>query len=94
MTCSLAPRSVLQNLLFRVPPVTVSIRRAGNTRTARVIPRLLESPVIASMPGTLAQMAEVFDPDAPVLPSSETLSFGGGTGNYSRTCQVQIFRPR
>jgi hypothetical protein len=94
MTCSASYTGMLRKLLFRVSPVTVSILRDGRVRTARVIPELLVSPVIASMPGTLAQLARVFDPETPMLPTPETIVFGGGTSNYSRTCQVEIFQPQ
>ncbi len=94
MTCGASYTGLLRNLLFRVSPVTVSILRDGRVRTVRVIPELLVSPVIGSMPGTLGQLARVFDPKTPVLATPETMVFGGGTSNYSRTCQVGIFQPQ
>jgi hypothetical protein len=96
MTCTASHSGTLRKLLFRIPPVIVTIPRGdGVVRTARVIPELLVSPVVASMPGTLAELAGVFDPDTPTLPTPERMLFGGwGTGSYSRNCQVEIFRPQ
>jgi hypothetical protein len=94
MSCAASHIGTLRKFLFRGSAVMVSILQEGRVRTARVIPELLVSPVITSMPGTLAQLARVFDPETPKLPTPETMLFDDPTRSYSRTCQVEIFRPQ
>jgi hypothetical protein len=95
MKCGYNTTGKLQELLFRVPPVSISVHETtGVTRVARVIPEVLVSPVLGTyLPGTLSQFAEVFSPGARPGYSVDRIRLDGpGTAAYAHTCEVQLLR--
>ena len=64
MNCGQSIRGRIQRLLFRVPDVSVVVHETGGiTRSARIIPEVLVSPVLGNyLPGNLSQFAAVFHP--------------------------------
>ena len=96
MKCGHSIRGRLQKLLFRVPGVFMSVHETGGvTRSARIIPEVLVSPVMGNyLPGDLEQFAAVFQSDNDQGYSVDQLVFeSSGAASYSRTCEVELLRP-
>jgi hypothetical protein len=96
MKCDYSTRGKLEKLLFRLPSALMSFHRTnGTSRSARVIPAVLVSPVIGNyLPNNLAQFSQVFDPMAVRGYSVDHVRFEKyGTAFYSRTCEVELLRP-
>ena len=96
MKCGYSTRGRLEKLLFRVPGVFMSVYETGGvTRSARIIPEVLVSPVLGNyLPGTLSQFAAVFQPGVDPAYSVDQIVFeSSGTTSYSPTCEVEILRP-
>lgn len=95
MACPPSLKGRLQKLLFRVPEVSVEVQEPGGVRrTARIIPGLLVNPVLANLPGTLAEFAEIFQAEAQPTYSVDWLRFTGkGTESYAGSCEVELLRP-
>jgi hypothetical protein len=68
---------------------------SGLTRSARIIPAVLVSPVLGNyLPGTLSQFAAVFQGDADRKYSIDQIQIeDSGRAAYSPTCEVEILRP-
>jgi hypothetical protein len=96
MKCDYSTRGKLEKLLFRLPSALMSFHRTnGTSRSARVIPAVLVSPVMGNyLPNNLAQFSQVFDPMAVRDYSVDHVRFEKyGTAFYSRTCEVELLRP-
>ena len=96
MKCNYSIKGQLQRLLFRVPAVSMSVHESsGLTRSARVIPPVLVSPVIGNdLPGNLAQFYAVFHPDAERAHSVDQIQLiNSASASYSPTCEVELLRP-
>jgi hypothetical protein len=94
MNCQQNIRGRIRRLLFRVPEISsVAHETGGTTRSARIIPDVLVSPVLGYMPGTLSQFAAVFHPTVDPAYSVDRISFvGPGSASYDSSCQVEILR--
>jgi hypothetical protein len=96
MKCGYSAWGQLQKLLFRVPSVSMSVHEAsGFTRSARVIPEVLVSPVLGNyLPSTLSQFYAVFHTSVERGHSVDQVLFkSSGSWSYSPTCEVEILRP-
>ncbi len=96
MKCNYSMKGQLQKLLFRVPSVSMSVHEAsGFTRSARVIPQVLVSPVLGNyLPGSLSQFYAVFHSGVERGDSvDQVLLESSGSSSYSPTCEVQLLRP-
>jgi hypothetical protein len=96
MKCDYSVKGRLQKLLFRIPSVFISVHEtSGITRTARVIPAVLASPVLGNyLPGALSQFAALFQPGVDPGYSVDRILFQGpGTSSYTSTCEVETLRP-
>jgi len=85
-------RDQLQKLLFRAPGVLMSIHEAGGvTRSARIIPEVLVSPVLGNyLPASLPQFYAVFQPGVERGFSVDRVLFNW---LYSPSCEAEILRP-
>ncbi len=93
LSCGYRPIGLLRKFLLRVPPVTITV---GDRKAARVPMEVLSSPLRGrDMPGSLTELAEMFDASAAVRPPVKTVSFGGpGVVNYGPACQVEFLTAR
>jgi hypothetical protein len=95
MNCGQSIRGRIRRLFFRLSDVSSVVHETGGiTRSARIIPDMLVSPVLGNyMPGTLSQFAAVFHPGVDPAYAVDRISFEGpGSASYSSTCQVEILR--
>jgi hypothetical protein len=96
MKCDYSMRGRLQELVFRVPSVFMSVHEAGGfTRSARVIPEVLVSPVLGNyLPGSLSQFYAIFRPGVePGYSVDQVLFKSSGNRSFSPVCEVEILRP-
>ena len=96
MKCGYTKIGVMRKMLTRVPRVNILVDSGGGaTRTARVIPDMLVSPVMGSyLPGDLTQFAAVFQAGAdPGFSVSRIRFAGNAVGFYSSPCEVELLRP-
>ena len=96
MKCGYSMKGQLQKLLFRVPSVIMFFHEAGGfTRSARVIPEVLVSPVLGNyLPSSLSQFYAVFQPGFERGYSVDQVLFKiSRSWSYSPTCEVEILRP-
>lgn len=96
MKCGYSMRGSLRKLLFRVPSAFMSVHEKGGfTRSARVIPEVLVSPVLGNyLPSSLAQFSAVFNPDSkPDYSVDQVQLESSGSAAYSPTCEVELLQP-
>ncbi|MFN0104382.1 MAG: hypothetical protein ACKV2U_20125 [Bryobacteraceae bacterium] len=105
MSCRLNLAGKLQNLLFRLPPLTMEVQSPEGTRTNfRVLADVLANPTLGStLPADLSQFANLFGIDAHPKQTVQHLSFGtwlgpdklvvGENRSYEPSCEVEFFRP-
>jgi hypothetical protein len=95
VNCGYSTKGRLLKLLFRVPEVLMSVHQLdGSTRSARVIPEVLVSPVLGNyLPGDLSQFYAVFDPGGQRRYSVDHVLFNtSGNSAYSSSCDVEMLR--
>ena len=92
--CSLTTMGAARKLLFRVPPVTLTVHEtSGRSGAFRVLPETLPEPSVGNLPSTLAEFAEVFDAGKGHGLSVETLMLGGpGISSYGPECDWNVLR--
>ena len=96
MKCGYSMRGQLLKILLRVPQVLMSVHEGGGfTRSARVIPEVLVSPVLGNyLPSSLSQFYAVFQPGVERAYSVDQVQFKTSQSwPYSPTCEVEILRP-
>jgi hypothetical protein len=95
MKCGYSALGRVEKLLFRIPPIFVTIvERGGNNRRVRIIPELLVSPVAGNYwPGDPAQFAALLEHDSAPVFSVDKIVFGSeGMSAYSAGCDVEFLR--
>jgi hypothetical protein len=96
INCGYSTRGQVQKLFFRNPEVLISVReKGGATRSARVIPEVLVTPVLGNyLPGNLAQFAALFGTGVDRgYYVSQILFEDSGSAAYASTCEAEVLRP-
>ena len=96
MACAPSIEGKIRKWLYRVPPVYMTTQAKDQaSRTARVIPDLLVSPVMGNyLPDGLSQFAAVFrDGNQPEQVVTRLRLHGSGSRSYSAVCEVDLLRP-
>jgi hypothetical protein len=92
MRCDTSLRGKFQKMWLGVPEVT--LRRGNEGQAFRIIPEVMESPMLAqSLPATLTEFAAVLG-ETPGPPRMSTARIGGpGTASYGPACQIEFLAP-
>ena len=96
MRCGYSTTGQILKLLLRNPSAFISVReKSGATRSARVIPEMLVSPVLGNyLPGNLAQWADLFQASGDRGYSVSQIQFEDfGSVAYAPTCEAELLRP-
>jgi hypothetical protein len=96
LTCRMTTAGSLQNLLWRVPEMTMAVDTDdGRSKEYRSITAVLSAPVMGAwLPGSLAEFAAVLQHDPAPRFGVKKLIFGGpGASLYQSTCDVRWLRP-
>ena len=96
MACGYSFEGKARKWLYRVPPVYMTVQAKDQaSRTARVIPDVLVSPVMGTyLPEGLSQFAAVFsDGIQPGQVVTRLRLHGSGSRSYSPVCEVELLRP-
>ena len=91
LACDYREIGSLRKLLLRIAPVTMMVNGQG----WRVPMEVLRSPVMGSgLPGSLAELAELFEGAAAPKSRVKKITFGGaGIGDYAPVCRAEILTP-
>jgi hypothetical protein len=92
--CSLTTQGEARKMLFRLPPVTLTVdETSGQSSALRALPDVLVEPSLGNLPSTLAEFAEVFDAEKDPQFAVETLTLGGpGISFYAPACDWRVLR--
>jgi len=96
LKCRYSTRGQVRKLFFRNPEVFISVsEKSGTTRSARVIPEVLVTPVLGNyLPGNLAQFAALFGTGVDRgYYVSQILFEDSGSAAYASTCEAEVLRP-
>jgi hypothetical protein len=96
MHCGYSTTGQILKLLLRNPSAFISVHeQSGATRSARVIPEMLVSPVLGNyLPGNLAQLGELFQAGVDRDYSVRQIQFEDfGSVAYAPTCEAELLRP-
>jgi len=92
LRCGYSPIGALQNLLLRVPRVTMEVEtQNGDNQTSRAVPAVLSNAVPGNAPtGNLAGLATFLDTGASFQPLPQRVHFGGpGLSSYRSSCDLE-----
>ncbi len=93
MRCGTSFKGTIQKTLLDIPEVAMRLGPEG-TRF-RIIPEVMESPILAQrLPSTVSEFASVLNDAATPTPHVSTIDFGGpGATSYGPVCQVEFLAP-
>ncbi len=92
LSCGYRPIGALRKFLLRVAPVTMTV---NDRKAARVPMEVLNSPLVSTTPGSLTELAGMFEASSASKPRVNIIEFGGpGIVNYGPVCQVEILTAR